>query len=202
MTKTKPWDSVPDLWKDERSYLNWLRGQIRRIWSRHPIKHRYIAQRPTVKVLKLDGGGRELERPVPLGVPKLSANTKEVKCCEMCGKWFPKGKMEVDHEVGGVGFSTYEEFLEWQHRMLFVSFDDIKHICKTCHNKVTLSQKFNCSLENVWVYQEIAAFNKLKAGPMRKAYDDAGLQGYHPDTMPVMKKRFKQHMMEKLKRCI
>jgi hypothetical protein len=185
------------MWKDERAYLNWLRGQIRRIWSRHPIKHRYIQQRPSVKITKLPTGERVMERGVPLGVAKLSANTKEVKCCEMCDKWFPKGKMEVDHEVGGVGFQSYDEFLEWQHRMLFVSFDDIKHICKDCHHQVSMSQKFGCSLENVWVYQAIADFNKLKVGPMRKRLNEMGLKS--DDSGPHLKVRFKQHMMEKLK---
>lgn len=171
---SKPWECVPDLWKTEKSYLNWLRGQIRRIWSRHPIKHRYVAQRITLTPIDAQA------QAVPIGCT-LTARTKKLRCCEMCEQWFPPGRLEVDHIHGGVGFDTYEEFLEWQERMLFVSFDDIRELCKGCHAKVTLSQKLGCSLEDVPYHQERIAFSKLKAGEQNKLLDELCLtKGVNP----------------------
>lgn len=151
-----PWESVPHVWKDEKAYCNWLRGQIRRMWSRHPVKIAYVNQRPSLskQAALLDLG--------KVGVEKIHPSTKELKQCEMCNLWWPRSKMEVDHLHGGEGFNTYEEFLVWQKMVLFLGFEDIQHICKDCHKQVNLSQKFHCSLEEVVIYSKRAAFRKAK----------------------------------------
>ena len=148
----KPWEDVPDVWKDERAYCNWLRSQIRRAWSRHPIKTTYVKNRrvPKSKMAKAI-------------TSKFSANAKFFCDCEMCGKWQPQSYMEVDHIHGGTGFSTYEGFLVWQKTMLFLGFEDIQHLCKPCHADVTLSQKLGCTLEEVPMQRERIDFGKLKA---------------------------------------
>lgn len=155
--KGTPWEAVPELWADEKAYCNWLRGQIRKMWTRHPVKTSYVAQRPSLS--KADA----LKNMKIVGVSSIHGSTKELKQCEMCELWFPKGRMEVDHLNGGEGFSTYEEFLQWQRGMLFLGFDDIQHICKVCHHQVSLSQKFHCSLEEVIIYIRRAEFRKAKA---------------------------------------
>lgn len=154
---SKPWESVPHIWKDEKAYCNWLRGQIRRMWKRHPVKIEYINSLPSVTPndAKLEG--------LSIGVDKVHPNTKVLKECEMCSKWFPKGHMVVDHLHGGDGFSTYEEFLVWQEMILFLGFEDIQYICKPCHHQVSMSQKFHCSLEDVEMYIKRADFRKANA---------------------------------------
>lgn len=165
----KPWEDVPHIWKDEKAYLNWMRSQIRRIWSRHPIKTSYIKARE-VKV------EYALTRPVLYPIAhKLSGNTKTVCRCEMCNFYFAKGKMEVDHIAGGEGFSDYAGFLEWQKRMLFLGYEDIQHLCKPCHQLVSTSQRFNCSIADAPKYQKLAEFKKLKAEAQRVKLIKLGL---------------------------
>lgn len=176
----KPWEDVPDLWKNEKAYCNWLRGQIRRMWSRHPVKTGYIKQRPTITRAMAFSGVYKL------GTLNLSANTKKLYCCEMCEMWFPAGKMEVDHLNGGEGFSTYEEFLGWQKRVLFVGFEDLRHICKACHLTVTLSQRYKCPLKVVPMYQARAEFRKWKVTARRAHLEDLGIKVYEKATAAAM----------------
>lgn len=158
----KPWVAAPDLWKSENDFLSKFgRSGIRKIWARHPIKHRYTASRTAVAVSKA------LEEGYPIGV-KLSPRTKKLRSCEICEHWFPVSQLQVDHLEGGYGFSNHDEFIEWLHRMWWVGFDDIREICKGCHEKVNTMQRTGCTWEEVPMQQELAAFKKLKAGGMKK----------------------------------
>src|SRR5574344_465528 len=54
---------------------------------------------------------------------------------------------EVDHLKGGVGFHDWETFVEWQKRILLVSFDDLRELCIECHKIINHQQKTGLSLE-------------------------------------------------------
>lgn len=169
MAKGKPWEDAPDLWKDETAFMSkFCRSGIRKVWSRHPIKHRYCASRVAVAVEKA------LEEGYPIGV-KLSPRTKKLRSCEICEHWFPVSHLQVDHLEGGYGFKTKEEMIAWMTRQLWVGFDDIREICKGCHEKVNTMQRTGCTWEEVPMYQELAQFKQLKAGPMRKQLSKLGL---------------------------
>ncbi|AUR85203.1 hypothetical protein NVP1070O_39 [Vibrio phage 1.070.O._10N.261.45.B2] len=188
---TKPWEDAPDLWKDEKAYCQWLRSQSRRIWARHPIKNRYKAASTVPK-----------EELLPLKRVKFEAaypRAKKACDCEMCGEFFPASQIEVDHIDEAGSFTTVEEWKVWLDRLLLLGFDGIRLLCKDCHLKVTLSQRFKCDIRDVWVYQRIAEFNKLKAAPMRQAFKDAGLSTGVALVVPRMKALFKQHMMRNIK---
>lgn len=158
-----PWSSVPKLWKDEKAYLNWLRSQVRKVWSRHPVKNNYVKQRPSKN---------------PHTMPNVKGvTTKSRTCrqCEICNDWFIPAHLEVDHIHGGKGFSTYDEFLEWQKRILFVGFDDIREICKGCHADVNLMQRFNCTKEEVPYHKARIEFSKLNSSEQTKRLEELQL---------------------------
>ena len=123
----KYWKYPGSPFKNETAWWNWLRGSIRRIWSRSPVKIAYKQSR---------------RYKAPVG-----KNGKEVfvSDCEMCGK--QSRNCEVDHLGGGKGFYDWETFVEWQKRILLVSFDDIQELCKECHSAVSHAQKTGLSLE-------------------------------------------------------
>lgn len=178
-----PWDDAPDLWKSEKHFCQWLRSQSRRIWSRHPIKNRYKKSR-TVSAAYLDGFKEQY--------PKARTAIK----CEMCNDWRPSSHIEVDHIEPAGSFGTVQEWFGWLGRLLVLGFQDIRLLCKPCHLKVTLAEKFGCDVSDVWAYQEVAAFNKLKVKEARKVMEKHGL----PSDIPLSKMKviFKKHMMEKI----
>lgn len=151
---SNPWEDVPSLWKDEKAYCNWLRGQIRRVWKRHLVKLAYIKQRPSMHPSEVPDG---------MLCPGISKLVKKVYPCEICGMYHPGNRMEVDHIDGGKGFSNYEEFLCWQKRILFVGFSDLRHICKECHKVVSLAQRKDMSFDEAKKEQQAIAFGKLPA---------------------------------------
>jgi len=164
---SNPWEDVPGLWKDEMAFLNWLRSQTRKTWSRHPVKNEYCRQRPTIsRLFAVESGVID---------PKQFVRAKKLRQCEMCEGWFPVSALQVDHLDGGYGFKNMDEFFEWYKRMLLIGFDDIRELCIPCHEKVTLSQKLGCSMEDIPYHQDRIAFGKLKAAQQHKVLADLEL---------------------------
>lgn len=137
-----PWEDVPHVWKDEKAYFNWLRSSIRRVWTRHPIKIAYKQSRRYKAAV-----GR---------------NNKDVwvSDCEMCGK--QSRDCEVDHIEGGYGFKDWQSFTEWSKMILWVTFDDLRELCKDCHAAVTLSQKLGIPLEDAFIEKQVIEICKSK----------------------------------------
>jgi hypothetical protein len=157
-----PWLDAPDLWADEKAYCQWLRSMGRKIWARHPIKHRYIKMKkvPLSQV-------REEDRP-----PKLNSRTKELCRCEMCREYKTPSQIEVDHIEQAGSFSSVEEWHTWMDRLLLIGFDGMRILCKDCHKKVNLSQRFHCDIAEATIRQELAAFKKLRVGEMKEKLAD------------------------------
>lgn len=139
---TEPWTIPNSPWKDEKAYLNWLRGSIRRIWSRHPVKISYKQNR---------------RYKAPVG-----KNGKEVwvSDCEICGN--QSRDCQVDHLQGGYGFTDWTSFTEWAKMILWVGFDDIQEVCVECHEVITLSQRNNLTFEDARIEKEVIAVCKAK----------------------------------------
>lgn len=136
------WNFPSSPWKTETAFLTWLRGSIRRIWSKHPVKLAYK-------------NGRRYKAPVGI-------NGKEVwvSDCEICKKQCRK--CEVDHIDGGYGFTDWDSFCKWQKRILLVSFDDIRELCEDCHGAVTYSQKQGVSFEEAKAIKKAIEIQKSK----------------------------------------
>ena len=138
----KYWKYPGSPFKNETAWWNWLRGSIRRTWSRSPVKIAYKQSR---------------RYKAPVG-----KNGKEVfvSDCEMCGK--QSRNCEVDHLSGGKGFHDWESFVEWQKRILLVSFDDIQELCVECHSLTTHAQKTGLSLEEARIDKTAIELVKTK----------------------------------------
>lgn len=153
----EPWNIPNSPWKDEKAYLSWLRGSIRRIWSRHPVKIAYKQSR---------------RYKAPVG-----RNDKEVwvSDCEICGK--QSRDCDVDHLKGGFGFTDWASFTEWARMILWVTFDDIRELCSECHGLVTYCQKNGCTWEE-------AGYQKFTIALVKDKKDVAWLKekGYTPAT--------------------
>lgn len=142
MCKLQPWECAGVPWKSEKEYLNWLRSAIRRVWSRHPVKVAYKQQ-------------RRYKAPIGRGGRLIW-----VSDCEMCGQQHKA--CEVDHLEGGYGFKDWQSFTEWAKMILWVTFDEIRELCPSCHGAVTLSQKLKISLEDAFVEKETIEIMKSK----------------------------------------
>ena len=159
----EPWKIPNSPWKDEKAYLNWLRGSIRRIWSRHPVKIEYKQQR---------------RYKAPVGRYNKDVWVSD---CEMCGKQCRD--CQVDHLEGGYGFKDWQTFTEWAKMILWVTFDDIRELCHTCHSHVTLSQKLNIPLADAIIESEVITLCKQKASEQDKFLAKNGISGYSKNAL-------------------
>lgn len=144
-----PWDSC-SAWKDEKEFLNWLRSQTRRIWSRHPVKNSYKQQ-------------RRYKAPIGRGGRDIWACD-----CELCGKQVKSSQSEIDHIQAGGSFNDWQSYTEWARRILWVSHDDIRELCKDCHGAVTLSQRKGITFEQAKVEKAIIEKTKQSISKQKK----------------------------------
>jgi hypothetical protein len=143
-----PWDDCPSIWKNEKAFMQWLRSQTRRIWSRSPIKLEYKK-------------ARRYKAPV-------GRNNKEifVSTCEICNK--ESNKTEVDHILPGGSFNDWKTYTEWAKRILWVTFEDIRELCKECHEAVTLAHKKCISLDQARIEKKLIVI--MKSTPSQKEF--------------------------------
>lgn len=155
----KPWEDVPEVWKDERAFCQWLRSQSRRMWTRHPVKNNYVKAR-MVPVAAVPSA-QLAETP--------HSRTKSLCKCEMCGLYFPRNKIEVDHIVQAGSFLSVGDWQGFLQRLMVVGYSDIRILCKaTCHANVTMSQRFHCSLEEAKARSDAAQFKKLSVADQKE----------------------------------
>lgn len=149
-----PWDNST-AWKSEKDFMNWLRSQTRRIWSRHPVKISYKMAR---------------RFKAPIGV-----NGKDVWACncEMCGKLVRSSETQIDHIVMGGSFSDWKTYTEWARRILWVTADDIRELCIDCHSIVNHMQKTGKSYEESIIEKKVIDIIKQKND--KQVLQDAGI---------------------------
>lgn len=145
-----PWEERRDVWKDEKAYCAWLRGQCRRIWARHPIRVAVIqaSRVPATDALREAYG--------------LGARVKTACRCNICKGYFKQGDVEVDHIDNAGSFTTVEEWKVWIDKLLLVDSTDLQVLCKECHAIVSFSQRMHCSFEEARALKQVIAFGKLK----------------------------------------
>jgi len=136
-----PWDNTT-AWKNEKDFLNWLRSQTRRVWSRHPVKLSYKQQR---------------RFKAPIGI-----NNKEVWAChcEMCNELVRSSDCQIDHITAGGSFNDWESYTEWSKRILWVTFDDLRELCVSCHEIINLQQKSGLSFEDARLEKSVISWLK------------------------------------------
>lgn len=138
-----PWRDVPKLWKDEKAFLQWLRGAARRVWNKHPLKIEYKRS-------------RRYKAPVGRGGKEVW-----VSDCEVCGAKQCR-KTEVDHIEQAGSTLTLDQWKDWVVRLLLVDFDDVREVCEDCHKAINLSQKLGVSFEEAKMHKQIIQICKEK----------------------------------------
>jgi len=159
----EPWEELPDVWKDAKAYFIWLRGQMRRAWSRHPIKIEYMkSQRVRA----------------PLGKKTKRNPTGEVWAakCEICNGLFRQTETEVDHIEEAGGFKDWNEFNNWLYKLLHINFDSIRIVCKPCHRILTHAARMGITFEEAAIEKEAIAFSKMSVKDQNKKLKELKLE--------------------------
>ena len=181
----EPWEQCPDVWKTKASFFQWIRGQMRRAWSRHPVKVSYMAN--------------HRER-VPLGKPTKKNPTGLVwGCrCEHCNELFKQTECEVDHIHEAGSFKGWEDFEAWIMKLMHINWDGIRVVCKECHRIISYAARTGMTFERAAIEKQAVAYGKLS---VKKQIALLAEQSKYPVTATNAKQRraaYTQLLLEKL----
>jgi len=127
----EPW-GVGTPWKNSVAFFTYLRGCLRKSWSNNPIKHNLI---------------RKKRKQIPNPNPKGKKNTVWGFDCEICGGEFVMSLCQVDHIVPAGSLQKTEDIQGFVERLLYVTEDDLRLVCKDCNSALALAEKQGISLE-------------------------------------------------------
>lgn len=126
-------------WRTQSEFYVWLRGLLRRGWSKHPLRVQKIVS-SRFKVDKKFKNGK---------------TTKVWHCkCEMCGTSGPQKDFEVDHIVPAGSLRCYEDILGFLERLLYIGDKDLRIVCKECNRILAYADKQGVSFEEAKVIKK------------------------------------------------
>lgn len=143
----KLWELYPEIWKTESAFMSWLRGGIRRIWSKHPVKLEFIKQNR-----------------VKIPNPKPNARAKEVwgGKCALTGEYFVLNELECDHKEGNVSLKSVDDIQTFVEGILIVSLEDLQLVSKEAHKIKSYAEKQGISFEEAKIEKEVIELIKQK----------------------------------------
>lgn len=158
--KTMPWEEYPEIWKNQTAFFAYLRGCLRKAWNNNPVKHSYIKK-----------NRKKIPNPNPKG------NRKEVWGfeCESCGKDHVMKEGQVDHINPSGGLNDIEDIQGFVERLLVVTDDDIRLICKPCHRIITNMERYGHTYEEELIEMQVRDLKKLKVDKIRAMLEWIGL---------------------------
>ena len=146
-TNKKLWEVYPEIWKTESSFMSWLRGGIRRIWAKHPVKLDFIKQNRV-----------KIPNPNPNGRVKTVWGGK----CALTGEYFVLNELECDHKVGNSSLKSVEDIQSFVEGVLLVTADDLQLVSKEAHKIKSYAEKQGISFEEAKVEKEVIELIKQK----------------------------------------
>lgn len=125
-TKTKkPWTVLGVPWKTESAFWGWVRGVLRKGWSKHPVKLEYIKQHR-----------KRIKNPNPKGkVPEVWGMT-----CQCCGQDKIQSDIQIDHRGDSQSFTGLEHAESYMSHLFLVDFESLRELCSDCHKIVNHCQ--------------------------------------------------------------
>ena len=181
MNNKNPWgENTP--WKNSVAFFTYLRGCLRLAWKRHPTK---------LKVLK------ERRKQIPNPNPKGNKPTVYGFTCEMCDKELPLKECQVDHKHSAGSLQKKEDIQGFVERLLWVTEEDLRLVCKPCNNALAMAEKAGISFEEAVLVKQSIAWEKEVKGvtKQRKWLTERGIK----DTSSLKGKEIRKAYIDYLK---
>ena len=155
-----PWESElgKTLWKSSTQFWGFIRGKLRLGWNTHPMKISVINK----KRYQIKNPNPKGKKPTVWGFD-----------CEMCGKTFPISEGQVDHITPAGSLTCKEDIQGFVERLLCVTEDDLRLVCKGCNNALAMSQKQGITYDEAILEKTIIEICKTKKD--REFLQNAGI---------------------------
>ena len=138
-----------DVWKSKASLMSYIRGGVRRsLWNRHPSKTKLV---------------KEKRFQIPNPNPNGKKPTVWGGECEICNNLFIEKELQVDHiRDHGSSLKDISDIQQFIEDIVIVTRDDLRWVCKGCHEIVSYSQKMNISFEQARIEKQFIQIKKDK----------------------------------------
>lgn len=133
------------VWETESAFLTYLRGCLRKAWEKHPNKLKKLKS-SRVQVTNTNPNGRQ---PTVFGY-----------ICDCCGKELISKDAVVDHIIPAGSLTSLDDIQAFVERLLIVSEDDLRVICKLCNTTLAYADKHNMSFEDASIMKVIIEHEK------------------------------------------
>ncbi len=179
----EPWQQCPDVWPTKPAFFQWMRGQMRRAWARHPVKVSYMHN--------------HRER-VPLGrVTTKNPEGLVWGCrCEHCNNMFRQTECEVDHIEGAGSFKDWKDFEAWMVRLMHINWNSIRVVCKECHRIISYAERMHITFDEAKLEKTVIAWCKLKPAQQTARLKAVGITWC--TNAKDRRGAYKKHLQEKL----
>lgn len=159
----KPWETGKAL-NTEKKQVAWLRGALRKAWTRYPTQNEYKNER-RVRVVVYDEDGE----PVVYKTGKKAGQVKKRwDCpCDKCEEIFPASKVQVDHIIPAGGTDTMEDLLDWMQK-IFCGTDNLQLLCEECHKIKTHCDNSGMCWEDAIIDLDAIRICKRKANVTKR----------------------------------
>lgn len=146
MKSSEPWGSNAT-WKTPVQFFTYLRGCLRSAWSRNPCKHNLIKK----KRYQIENPNKNGKKPTVWGAE-----------CDMCGKEYPISQIQVDHINPAGSLQKREDIQGFVERLLFVTENDLRLVCKHCNSALAYADKHGVNYEVALCIKEAIRICKEK----------------------------------------
>lgn len=170
----QPW-LVPGVpWKTEGAFWVWVRGGLRKLWSKHPVKLEYIK----VNRRRISNPNEKSRKAHP---------TVWGMTCEICGVDHLQSNIQIDHiSETGVKFTCLEDIESYAEHLFMVDFESLRALCKNCHSVVSHAQNTGKTFEEAVLDKKVIAFMKR---PKQEILDFLQQRGYTGNSVSNNEKR-------------
>ena len=170
MNNKPPWEVSGVPWKTESAYWGWVRGVLRKGWSRHPVKLEFI-KKFRKKVPNPNPNGRVSEVwgmqcnhckgdfAMPIAKKTKDKILKDFGVKVVC--------IEINHKNAASSLKCKEDLEGFAGRLLYVNFDDLEPLCKECHDVYTYMERHGGTFEEVVDIKKVIEFGKLPVGEQK-----------------------------------
>lgn len=155
--KTEPWKTHPDIWKNSTAFFTYLRGCLRKAWNNNPIK-----------ISVLNKNRKQIPNPNPKGKKPMVWGAD----CALCKEVFPMKDIQVDHVHPAGSLTKQEDIEQFVVGLLFVSEEDLRLVCKKCHEAVTFAERMGISFEEALAEKQAIALMKQGTEAQKKWLED------------------------------
>lgn len=156
-----PWEAYPDIWKNQTAFFTYLRGCLRKSWNNSPVKHDYIKRHR-----------KQIDNPNPKGKKKTVWGFE----CEVCHHDYVMKEGQVDHITPSGSLSEIQDIQGFAERLLIVTDDDIRLICKGCHRVITNMERYGLSYEEEVIETKVRDLRKLKVSEVHGRLVSIGIE--------------------------